>query len=180
MPKDNRQTEVLDFWFRELTQGQWFGDGSKLDDTVRERFGELHEQAAAGELDGWAETASGRLALILLLDQFSRHIHRGTPGAFTLDAKAQRLAGEGIERGMDEDLTAAERQFFYMPLMHAENMALQDQSVEQFAKLKELGLDALGYAKEHRSQIARFDRFPGRNEALGRKSTPAELRFLET
>lgn len=122
---DNAQSSVLDFWFRELTPQDWFGAGEKFDPIVRRRFGMLHEEAAEGALDGWAATPLGRLALIIVLDQFSRHIHRGTPLAFAQDPKAQDLALDGIAQAMDLQLAFSQRHFFYMPLMHAEDARLQ-------------------------------------------------------
>jgi uncharacterized protein (DUF924 family) len=175
---DKRQTEVLDFWFRELTMQQWFGGGPALDALIRERFDALHEEATQGRLDAWASTKLGRLALIIVLDQFSRNIHRGTARAFALDGKAQALAAEGIKAGMDETLTFAQRHFFYMPLMHAEDSTLQALSVERFTALSELANYILGFAKAHRDEFERFGRFPGRNKALGRADTAEEARYL--
>ena len=175
---DRRQAEILDFWFRDLTPRQWFAEGKKLDPIMRDRFGALHEKAASGALDAWAETPLGRLALILLLDQFSRNIHRGTARAFATDAKTQRLAIDGIEAGMDEQLTISQRHFFYMPLMHAEDPALQAMSVERFAALKAAAEDTLRFAEKHRAEVERFGRFPHRNKALGRANSAEEDEFI--
>ena len=167
---------VLDFWFRELSPRQWFSGGADLDATVGERFGARLQQAKQGGLDAWTRTPHGRLALIVLLDQFSRHIFRGKADAFAQDSKAQKLAVEGIRAGEDLPLTAVERQFFYMPLMHAEDAKLQALSVEKFSDLK--NESALDFAKWHRSIIERFGRFPYRNATLGRASTTEEAVFL--
>ena len=170
---------VIDFWFRELTPQQWFTEGGpQLDDRVRARFGALVEAARLGALDHWATSARGRLALIILLDQFPRHCFRGMPEAYASDAKAQTLAADGIETGMDEQLNFAERQFFYMPLMHAEDRDLQALSLERFEALLEAAEAVVGFASGHRRLVYRFGRFPHRNRILGRASSPEEEAFL--
>jgi uncharacterized protein (DUF924 family) len=170
---------VIDFWFRELTPKQWFADGGpELDARVRTRFGPLVEAARRGALDHWATSPRGRLALILVLDQFPRHVFRGTSDAFASDAIAQALAREGIDAGMDEELTLAERQFFYLPLMHAEDLGVQALSVERFTALRDAAQAALGFALEHRDVVERFGRFPHRNAILSRASSAAEQAFL--
>lgn len=170
---------VVDFWFRELTPRHWFMEsGPSLDDLVRARFGALVEQARHGSFDHWALSPRGRLALILVLDQFPRHVFRGRPEAYASDAKAQALARDGIGAGMDEELTLSERQFFYLPLMHAEDPEVQAQSVERFTALRDAVEAILGFALDHRDTVERFGRFPYRNEPLGRTSTPEEQTFL--
>ena len=170
---------VIDFWFRELTPRQWFTDGGPdLDDRVRARFGALVEAARRGALDHWAATPRGRLALIILLDQFPRHVFRNLPDAYASDVRAQALAREGIHAGMDEDLTLPERQFFYLPLMHAEDREVQSLSVERFTALRDAAQAVLGFALGHRDTVARFGRFPHRNKVLGRASSPDEEAFL--
>src|SRR5262245_8150691 len=189
--------QVLDFWLGgcgadgaldPAKRKMWFGDGRKHDGEIRRRFGALHERAARGELDpGWAQHARGRLALIVTLDQFSRHIHRDTGAAFARDAQAQRLAADGIAVALDLALIPAARSFFYLPLEHAEDIALQRLSVESFRRLCEDVAPAwrkdydsfLDYAQRHHDIIARFGRFPHRNTALGRPSTDEELEFLK-
>lgn len=173
------QDEVLNFWFRELTPQDWFKGGEALDELVRERFADLHRQARAGMLDDWAATPLGRLALILLLDQFSRHIHRAAAAAFETDVRAQQWAVEGIAMGMDEKLSFGQRQFFYMPLMHAEDPQLQAMSIERFTALRDFADDILQFAQSHKSEIDRFGRFPHRNEALARTSSEDERAFME-
>ncbi len=177
---DHQQAEVLDFWFRELGPQDWFGAGEKLDPIVRSRFGHLHVQAASGALDGWAQTPLGRLALIIVLDQFSRHIHRGTAYAFAADAKAQQLTLDGLATREDENLAFGQRHFFYMPLMHAESHELQQISLDRFAALKDFADDLLKFAQDHSDEVRRFGRFPLRNAALGRPSSVDEAMFLET
>ena len=176
---DSDYLAVIDFWFRELTPRQWFEEGGPaLDARVRERFGTLVEAARRGELDHWTSSPRGRLALIIVLDQFPRHVFRGTAEAFTSDARAQALTRDGIEGGADEDLTLVERQFFYLPLMHAEDRELQAASVERYAALRKQMDEVLDFAVEHRDIVARFGRFPHRNEALGRASTAEERGYL--
>ncbi len=177
---DHQHGAVLDFWFRELGPQDWFGAGDKLDPVVRSRFGDLHQQAVAGALDGWAQTPLGRLALIIVLDQFSRHIHRGTAQAFAADAKAQQLTLAALAAQEDEQLTFGQRHFLYMPLMHAENAELQALSLERFAALKAFAENLLQFAQGHSDEIRDFRRFPQRNAALRRVSSAAEAAFLET
>jgi uncharacterized protein (DUF924 family) len=177
---NEQQAEVLDFWFRELGPQDWFGAGERLDPVVRERFGTLHQQAVAGVFDGWAQHPLGRLALIIVLDQFSRHIHRGTAMAFAADSKAQQLTLAGLAAREDERLAFSQRHFFYMPLMHAEDEQLQQLSLDRFAALKAFAENLLQFAQGHSDEIARYSRFPLRNAALGRQSCAEELAFLET
>jgi uncharacterized protein (DUF924 family) len=172
---------VIDFWFRELRPRQWFQEGGpQLDDRVRAQFGALVVAARLGALDHWATSARGRLALIILLDQFPRHCYRGLPEAYASDMKAQRLAADGIEVGMDEQLNFAERQFFYMPLMHAEDRDLQALSLERFEALLAAAEAVVDFASGHRRLVYRFGRFPHRNRLLGRASSPEEDAFLES
>jgi uncharacterized protein (DUF924 family) len=189
--------QVLDFWFGACgadgaldpdKKRMWFGGGRRHDAAIRERFGALHERAAGGALHGeWPRTPPGRLALIVVLDQFSRHIHRGTPAAFAQDAAAQRLAVEGIDLGADRQLVPAQRAFFYLPLEHAEDLELQRLCVRCFDGLARTVAPAwrkdydgfLDYARRHLEIIRRFGRFPHRNAVLGRATTPDERRFLK-
>jgi uncharacterized protein (DUF924 family) len=166
----------------------WFGDGRKYDTEIRERFDALHARAARGELDkAWAETPRGLLALIVVLDQFSRHIHRDTPAAFAQDLAAQRLAVAGIDQGVDRQLNPAQRAFFYLPLEHAEDVELQRLCVRCFDGLARTVAPAwhreyvsfLDYAQRHRDIIEHFGRFPHRNSILGRESTPGEKKLLK-
>ena len=170
---------VLDYWFRELTPGQWFAGGEVVDQQVCERFTGHVEQALAGELDGWAETPRGRLALIILIDQFTRNVFRGDARAFSGDARAQALVLDGLAKGMDATLTLAERQFFYLPLMHAEDPALQERSVACFEKWADDAKFVLDFARGHRNVVERFGRFPMRNAALGRETSEAEQAYLD-
>ena len=187
---------VLEFWFGACgadgsidptRRRMWFKDGKLYDAEIRSRFGELHERASRGTLDDWARTARGRLALIIVLDQFSRHIHRGTPRAFALDGAAQVLALAGIDNDVDLRLLPVQRAFFYLPFEHAEDRALQERGVRRHEQLVATVTDEwrkdyesfLDFAQRHRAIIERFGRFPHRNVALGRHSTPEEIAFLQ-
>jgi uncharacterized protein (DUF924 family) len=195
----NTPEEVLSYWFPEgiddtdpQTLGQqmerWMAGGPEVDKEITERFGETLEQARRGELDHWAATARGRLALIVVLDQFSRNVYRDSLLSYAQDKKALRLALEGIDLGMDRELGVMERMFFWLPLGHSENLALQERSVGQVEKevadapehLRGWHEHNLYQAKAAREVIARFGRHPHRNEILGRGSTPEELEYLRT
>lgn len=170
----------------------WFGDPHapelipQTDELINERFGSLMRSAARGELAAWESSPRRRLALILLLDQFPRNVHRGAPEAFAQDARALSLAVSGMQLGADGALDPLERLFFYMPLMHAESLEVQDESVAAFRRLQEEAPEqlraqfdsALRYARLHREVIARFGRFPHRNRILGRRDTSAEAEWL--
>lgn len=191
--------EVRRFWFGRLPlqpegvkerQALWFGAGTeeqhRFDELIRARFGALLERAAAGELAGWADSPRRRLSLILLLDQFPRHVHRGTERAFALDREALALTLSGMQSAADAALTAVERIFFYMPLQHAELGDAQEESVAAYRRLlseapqelREMFASALEAAQLHRSVVARFGRFPHRNRALGRRDTAEEEAYL--
>lgn len=181
---------VLDFWFGAADDPQsgrprreWFVKDPNFDARVRERFGPLVEAALQGGLAHWAAAPAGALALLLLLDQFPRNIHRGTPRAFAGDAQALRLAREVVDRAWDRELRPVQRWFVYLPFEHAEDLAAQQRSVELFTTLaREAPGDgveeALDYALRHREVIERFGRFPHRNAILGRASTPGEVEYL--
>jgi uncharacterized protein (DUF924 family) len=166
--------EVVAFW-RNAGEAAWFRKDEAFDAEFRARFLAAHEAAARGELDGWLESAQGALALILLLDQFPRNAFRGTARMFATDAKAVAAADTAIAAGHDGEVPADVRVFFYLPYEHAEDLALQERCVALCAPLPE---DYLRFAVVHRDIIARFGRFPHRNELLGRESTAEELAFL--
>ncbi len=157
-----------------------------MDETIRRRFQAGVAKAANRELDVWASQPGGCLALILLTDQFPRNIHRGTPQAFACDALALAWSRDGIRQGFDQQLRPIERVFFYLPLEHAESLADQDESVRLFEKLtaevdakdRPIFAGFLDFAVRHQRIIARFGRFPHRNQILGRVSTPEERIFL--
>jgi len=189
--------QVLEFWFGacgpdgaldRTRQRMWFSDGRQHDPAIRKRFGKLHRRAARGELDAeWTATPFGRIALIIVLDQFSRHIHRGTAAAFAQDPAGQRIAVAGVEQGVDRALIPAQRAFFYLPFEHAEDLKLQRAGVRLFERLaKEVApawrkeyASFADYAGLHRDIVERFGRFPHRNKMLGRASTPEEIEFLK-
>lgn len=179
--------DVLDFWFGapgtpEYGQERdfWFKKSESTDALIHERFGFQLESALRGELDGWNDKPHGTLALIILLDQVTRNIHRDTARAFEGDGKALALAEQLIARGGDRDLVPIERWFAYMPFEHSESLLHQYESVRLFEQLAQDGLDGpLPWARRHFDVILRFGRFPHRNEILGRESTPEELEFLK-
>ena len=168
--------EVLDFWFAEDTTPSWFAPTPDFDDAIRARFGEIFARAAAGELESWAHSPEGSVALCLLFDQMPRHMFRGTPRAFATDDKARAVAERAVKRGFDRCLPPAYKSFLYMPFMHSERLADQSRALALFGSA---GLDeALAYARGHLSIVQRFGRFPHRNAILGRTSTAEELQFL--
>jgi uncharacterized protein (DUF924 family) len=186
---------VLDDWFgrlgpdglpAETKRRRWFQGGAALDAELRERFGAEVEAGLAGRREAWAATPRGRLALVILLDQFPRNIFRGTPRAFAGDARALRHAQAAVAAGEDTRLAPVERQFLYLPFEHAEDAEQQARSVALFERLagqvappvREGFDEALDYARRHRVVIERFGRFPARNAALGRDATPEERAFL--
>ncbi|GAA3530439.1 DUF924 family protein [Zobellella aerophila] len=185
---------VVQFWFGEQPSGisdrvyqkRWFAGGPSFDRKIVSRFGNLLEQALAGELDDWVDQRSGRLALVLLLDQFTRNAYRREQRAFAGDLKARGLVLDGLARGADKELTLSERLFFYLPLEHAEDLACQCLSVSCFESLagefpaahRFMGEQALDYARRHLDIIHRFGRFPHRNAILGRADTEQEARWL--
>lgn len=188
--------DVLSYWIEPLpttaTEVEskrkfWFEGGSDIDGEIGERFRTLVEQARRGELDGWAGTPRGTLALIILIDQFSRNLYRGTPEAFSHDQKALRLARDGYDSGTFESFGTIEHFFASMPFRHAEDVETQKQGVALAVRdalradplLLELMIYSVDWARKHLDVIVRFGRFPHRNVALARPSTPAELEYLE-
>jgi uncharacterized protein (DUF924 family) len=197
-----RPEAVLEYWFAGVSDDPstlpgrmrlWFGseqdspaEAASRDAALAERFRPYMAARLDGQLDGWAESASGRLALILLTDQFPRSIHRGRPEAFALDAEALSLCTAGLDLGQDRELGPFERAFFYLPLEHSESLEDQERCVSLFAELErdvpaELHATFAGftrYAILHRDIVARFGRFPHRNGALGRPNSPEEAEYL--
>ena len=168
---------ILHFWFTELTPKHHFAKDAALDETIRTRFGATLEAAARCELFAWRATPEGRLAEVLVLDQFSRNLYRDTPRAFAQDALALALAQEMLANGQDRSLPLAQRSFAYMPYMHSESALVHAQAVELFSQP---GLeDTLRFELRHKDIIDRFDRYPHRNALLGRTSTAEELAFLK-
>jgi uncharacterized protein (DUF924 family) len=188
--------DLLHWWFGQGSsateiaaekQRLWFGYRPQQDAEARERFGALVEQALNGDLQDWAELPEGWLALVLLLDQLPRMIHRDTPRAFAGDERAQQLVRDGLAHGGDMLLSPIQRVFIYLVLEHAENLAVQDLAVAHFTALRDIAAeheqalfrDFLDYAERHREVISRFGRFPHRNAILGRDSSDAEQSFLQ-
>jgi len=167
---------VLDFWFTELTPKHHFAKDPALDEAIRARFGATLEAAARCELFAWRATPEGRLAEVLVLDQFSRNVYRDTPRAFAQDALALALAQELVASGQDRSLPLAQRSFAYMPYMHSESALIHAQAAPLFSQP---GMeDSLRFEQRHQAIIDRFGRYPHRNDILGRESTPEELAFL--
>jgi uncharacterized protein (DUF924 family) len=167
---------VLDFWFGELSDLDRWTKGKLLDPVIRQRFSALHASAASGELWEWRTAAEGRLAEIIILDQFSRQIYRDTPAAFASDPQALALAQEGVRVGADQMFEEEKRQYFYMPFMHSESLQIHVSAEGLFAQLPR----NLKYEVKHRAIIERFGRYPHRNAILGRTSTAEEIEFLQT
>lgn len=175
--------DVIAFWFNQPPQ-RWFRPDPAFDDEIRTRFGALHAEAAAGGLEDWTAAPRGALALILVLDQFSRNLYRNDARAFAQDERATRIARELVDSGRLRELSIVQRWFAIMPFMHAEDRELQRRGVALFEELVAEAPDdamlktALDYARQHAAIIERFGRFPHRNEVLGRASTPEEETFL--
>ncbi len=171
--------QVLHFWFEQTRPRQWFARDPVFDRTVRDHFGEASRQAIAGELNGWSGDARNALALVLLLDQFPRQIWRDTPMAFAGDERALALSREAVAKGwVAAEPEQARRQFWLMPWMHSEDLAVQEAAIPLFERFTDPR--TLDFARRHRDVIARFGRFPHRNAILGRTSSEAEKAFLET
>ena len=171
-----QSASILHFWFEELTPKQHFAKDASLDETIRTRFRDTLEAAARCELYAWRTTAEGRLAEILVLDQFSRNVWRDTPRAFAQDALALALAQELVASGQDRSLPPAQRVFAYMPHMHSESALVHEQAAALFSQP---GMEGnLDFELRHKAIIDRFGRYPHRNAILGRTSTPQELAFL--
>ena len=174
---------LLDFWFgpqRGRARAEWFRKDEAFDAQLRERFGGLHRRAAGRELEAWRASPEPMLALIILLDQVSRNVYRGEARAFAQDAHALECAREAIGRGDDLALLPVERQFVYLPFEHSEDLRDQERACELMRALEafEETRGAWEWAVRHRDIVARFGRFPHRNDALGRASTAAEIEFL--
>lgn len=171
-----RFNDVLDFWFGELSDSDRWSKGKLLDPIIKTRFSVVHAAAVIGELWEWRESSEGRLAEIIVLDQFSRHLYRDTPGAFASDPLALVLAQESVRVGADKTVGEEKRQYFYMPFMHSESVKIHASAAVLFAQLP----SNLKYAVKHRKIIERFGRYPHRNAILGRISSPDEIEFLKT
>lgn len=188
--------ELLKFWFGELGSadlptndrtGLWFGNSETIKQQLLDLFTVDYINAVEGKLEDWALTPRGRLALIILFDQFPRYLYRRSSQAFSQDYKARELCLEGIDKKMDHSLTLIERVFFYMPLVHAEDPDCQEKSIRLYQELVTLSMSEttqiyqlfLAYAYAHYRVIKEFGRFPQRNQLLGRESTESEMAFLK-
>jgi uncharacterized protein (DUF924 family) len=170
--------DILAFWFEEITPKLWWSNSDDFDRHVESRFGALHYAAECCELYGWRESAKGRLAEIIVLDQFSRNIYRGYPKAFANDSLALALAQTAVAVNTDHELDSAQRAFLYMPYMHSESPIIHALAVSLFSQP---GMDGnLEFELRHKEIIDRFGRYPHRNAILGRTSTAEEIDFLKT
>jgi uncharacterized protein (DUF924 family) len=176
MSTDIAPSDVVAFW-KEAGSSKWFAKDEAFDASFRERFTAAHMMAARRELDHWAETPEGSLALLILLDQYPRNCFRGTGHAFATDPLARHFAIQALDAGQDQMLENDLRRFFYLPLQHAEDLDLQERQVKLFQAMERPADDR--WAEHHHAIIARFGRFPHRNRALGRETTPEEQAFLD-
>lgn len=177
---------VLDFWFGEPARSLWFASDPTFDEEIRRRFGATLAAATEGAFDGWTSDRDGALALVIVLDQFTRNLRRGEASAFANDPYARRVADAAIHAQLDLEVALERRSFFYLPFQHSESLADQQRSLEQFSRWagehpdsqREQAEEAMRYAHRHFEIIRRFGRFPHRNALLARTSTAAELDFL--
>ncbi|MGJ7095440.1 DUF924 family protein [Vibrio hannami] len=171
--------QIIDFWFSELEPKQWWIKDLGFDQMILSRFGELHNQAKAGELFQWRETALGSLAEVIVLDQFSRNIYRDKPESFACDAMALALSQIAVSKGLDSELPQTQRVFLYMPFMHSESKLIHTEAVKLFESLGSEGKGNLDFEHKHKAIIDRFGRYPHRNRILCRESTEEEIEFLK-
>lgn len=169
--------QVLKFWFEEVQPAQWFKKDSEFDRLIAKRFGKTHARAVRCELFAWRETAEGRLAEIIVLDQFSRNMFRGSAKAFVNDQMALILAQEAVALKLDEQLASSKRGFIYLPFMHSESPIIHE--VAEKIYRRQAVQSSLEWEMKHKAIIERFGRYPHRNEILGRESTREELEFLQ-
>ena len=165
---------ILNFWFQELEASDWFSSSNDLDVRIKDQFEATYHQVVAGEKAHWRDAPEGRLAEIIVLDQFSRNMFRGTAASFAADPLALALAQEAVRNGDDRKLEIEKRVFLYMPYMHSESAKVHEQAMELFRETPNLK-----YEVKHKAIIDRFGRYPHRNKALGRKSTPEELAWMK-
>ena len=170
--------DVNRYWFDELDEKDWFSAGAAVDEQILERFGELHATLKREPPDPQSLSADGHVAAVLVFDQFSRNLFRGSPDTYATDDFALALAIDAVDRDLDATLVSRQRQFLYMPFMHSEERAMQARSVQLFRALADA--DVLRFAEHHKGIVDRFGRFPHRNEILGRVTTEAERDFLIT
>ncbi|WP_368346233.1 DUF924 family protein [Pelagovum sp. HNIBRBA483] len=172
--------DILSFWLDEVDPSEWYNSNEELDAKIREKFGGAWQDAMEGSFGLWLTYPTGTLAYIILLDQFSRNIFRGDSRSFASDAAARAAAKVAIHRDWDLKIDEPARQFFYLPLMHSENLSDQDRAVRLFcSRMPKSGAGNLLHAKVHREIIRKFGRFPYRNDVLSRQTTTLEQQFLE-
>ncbi len=168
--------KILRFWFEEINQSQWWAKDQKLDELIIKRFSDIHSKATRCELFEWRENPQGRLAEIIVLDQFSRNMFRGSPRSFACDSLALALSQEAVAAGADEALNPTERSFLYLPFMHSESLKIHALAETLYQKL---GIQSnLDFEVKHKQIIEKFGRYPHRNDILGRTSTEDEIVFL--
>lgn len=167
---------IITFWFEDHGPKDWWQSNPDFDQEIIEKFSTLHKAASAGELYQWRNTPEGRLAEIIILDQFSRQIYRGSGQAFAQDAMALALAQEAVAQGFDQKLDTVKRPFLYMPYMHSESLLIHEQSIALFSSIN--GADNIDFAIGHQDVIKRFGRYPTRNKALARVDTQEEAQYL--
>ncbi len=169
--------DIINFWFNEQNEANWFKSSDKFDREIEDKFGELYRESKSQLGVEWSETAVGMLAAVILFDQLPRNLFRDSPDAFASDALALQYAKKAISLGLDAQLTAEQNQFLYMPFMHSEDKAVQEECIALYETLNRPG--NLEFAIKHKAIIDRFGRYPHRNKALGRESTPEEIAFLK-
>lgn len=177
MGKASTAQDVITFWFEQHSAEHWFGASETFDNEVRETLTDVYERASRGELWAWRTTPKGRLAEIILLDQISRQLNRGSAKAFANDGAALALAQEAVAQGADVGMTNDELLFLYLPYEHSESALIQEQSIALFQKLSDTPY--LDYAIAHQDTVKQFGRFPMRNAALGRENTPQEIAYMK-
>jgi uncharacterized protein (DUF924 family) len=168
---------ILEFWFEEIDSAKWWVKDESFDEMIRSRFMEVHHQANCCELFRWRESSPGRLAEIIVLDQFSRNMFRGKPESFASDSLALALSQEAVSAGADKTLSQVEKSFLYMPFMHSESLIVHETAEELFRLSGAEG--TLNFEIKHKEIIERFGRYPHRNDILGRESTLEEINFLK-
>lgn len=166
---------VLTFWFETIDRDNWYKGSKEIDDLIREQFDSTYGEVIAGETAFWRDTAKGRLAEIIVLDQFGRNMYRGTPKPFLYDSLALALAQEAVRGGHDRELDELERTFLYTPFMHSESTLIHEHAMELFKDLP-----AFEFEVRHKEVVDRFGRYPHRNDALRRKSTDEEVEWMKT
>ena len=177
-PDAGSARKVLDFWFSSAVEAHWFDSDPEIDRQITEQFSDLYQYAYDGELSDWMKDAESALALVILLDQFPRNMFRGSPRAFASDHMAREVSRAAIDNAFDQQRSARERAFFYLPLMHSEDLLDQTECVQLYRRLQDD--NSLDFAIRHHDIIARFGRFPHRNQVMGRESSEDEREFLKT